>query len=222
MANSSWQVSQDTASRSLSTHKVLRNTYMMLAMTLLFSALTAGVAMSMGVGRMNIFVLLIGAYGLMFLVHKTANSTAGIFATFAFTGFMGFTLGPVLNAYLSLPNGGQLVMTALGMTGITFAGLSAVALVTRKDFSFLSNFLFAGAIVLILAMLAAMIFNISGLALAVSAGFVLFASAAILFETSQIIHGGQTNYLLATVSLYVSIYNMFVSLLALLGFASDD
>ncbi|MBR9753299.1 Bax inhibitor-1/YccA family protein [Cobetia sp. 4B] len=222
MANSSWQVSQDTASRSLSTHKVLRNTYMMLAMTLLFSSLTAGVAMSMGVGRMNIFVLLIGAYGLMFLVHKTANSTAGIFATFAFTGFMGFTLGPVLNAYLSLPNGGQLVMTALGMTGITFAGLSAVALVTRKDFSFLGNFLFAGAIVLILAMLAAMIFNISGLALAVSAGFVLFASAAILFETSQIIHGGQTNYLLATVSLYVSIYNMFVSLLALLGFASDD
>ncbi|MDH2299664.1 Bax inhibitor-1/YccA family protein [Cobetia sp. 29-18-1] len=222
MANSSWQVSQDTASRSLSTHKVLRNTYMMLAMTLLFSALTAGVAMSMGVGRMNIFVLLIGAYGLMFLVHKTANSTAGIFATFAFTGFMGFTLGPVLNAYLSLPNGGQLVMTALGMTGITFAGLSAVALVTRKDFSFLGNFLFAGAIVLILAMLAAMIFNISGLALAVSAGFVLFASAAILFETSQIIHGGQTNYLLATVSLYVSIYNMFVSLLALLGFTSDD
>jgi len=222
MANSSWQVSQDTASRSLSTHKVLRNTYMMLAMTLLFSALTAGVAMSMGVGRMNIFVLLIGAYGLMFLVHKTANSTAGIFATFAFTGFMGFTLGPVLNAYLSLPNGDQLVMTALGMTGITFAGLSAVALVTRKDFSFLGNFLFAGAIVLILAMLAAMIFNISGLALAVSAGFVLFASAAILFETSQIIHGGQTNYLLATVSLYVSIYNMFVSLLALLGFASDD
>lgn len=222
MANSSWQVSQDTASRSLSTHKVLRNTYMMLAMTLLFSALTAGVAMSMGVGRMNIFVLLIGAYGLMFLVHKTANSTAGIFATFAFTGFMGFTLGPVLNAYLSLPNGAELVMTALGMTGITFAGLSAVALVTRKDFSFLGNFLFAGAIVLILAMLAAMIFNISGLALAVSAGFVLFASAAILFETSQIIHGGQTNYLLATVSLYVSIYNMFVSLLALLGFASDD
>ena len=156
MANSSWQVSQDTASRSLSTHKVLRNTYMMLALTLLFSALTAGVAMSMGVGRMNIFVLLIGAYGLMFLVHKTANSTAGIFATFAFTGFMGFTIGPVLNAYMSLPNGAQLVMTALGMTGITFAGLSAVALVTRKDFSFLSNFLFAGAIVLILAMLAAM------------------------------------------------------------------
>ncbi|WP_158773312.1 Bax inhibitor-1/YccA family protein [Cobetia sp. L2A1] len=222
MANSSWQVSQDTASRSLSTHKVLRNTYMMLALTLLFSALTAGVAMSMGVGRMNIFVLLIGAYGLMFLVHKTANSTAGIFATFAFTGFMGFTIGPVLNAYMSLPNGAQLVMTALGMTGITFAGLSAVALVTRKDFSFLSNFLFAGAIVLILAMLAAMIFNISGLALAVSAGFVLFASAAILFETSQIIHGGQTNYLLATVSLYVSIYNMFLSLLALLGFASSD
>ncbi|MCI0508890.1 modulator of FtsH protease [Chromohalobacter marismortui] len=209
--------------RSVSTNKVLRNTYMLLAMTLLFSAVTAGTSMAMGIGQMNIFIFLIGAYGLMFLVHKTANSAAGILSIFAFTGFMGFTLGPMLNLYLSLPNGAQLVMTALGMTGATFIGLSAVALVTRKDFSFLGNFMIAGAIVLVLAMVAAMIFNITALALAVSAGFVLFSSAAILYQTSEIIHrAGETNYILATITLFVSIYNIFVSLLSILGFMSDD
>ncbi|GHC19992.1 hypothetical protein GCM10010082_09740 [Kushneria pakistanensis] len=221
MVDRTYGVSQ-TGARSVESHKVLRNTYMLLAMTLLFSAVTAGIAMSMGIQRMNIFVFFIGAYGLMFLVHKTAHSAAGLLATFAFTGFMGFTLGPILSAYLTLSNGPQLIMTALGMTAVTFAGLSAVALITRKDFSFLSNFIIAGAIVLILAMVVAMIFNISGLALAVSAGFVLFASAVILFETSQVIHGGQDNYILATISLYVAIYNLFISLLSLLGLTSSD
>lgn len=221
MVDRTYGVSQ-TGARSVESHKVLRNTYMLLAMTLLFSAVTAGIAMSMGIQRMNIFVFFIGAYGLMFLVHKTANSAAGLLATFAFTGFMGFTLGPILSAYLTLSNGPQLIMTALGMTAVTFAGLSAVALITRKDFSFLSNFIMAGAIVLILAMVVAMIFNISGLALAVSAGFVLFASAVILFETSQVIHGGQDNYILATISLYVAIYNLFISLLSILGLTSSD
>ncbi|ARS53946.1 Bax inhibitor-1/YccA family protein [Kushneria konosiri] len=221
MVDRTYGVSQSGA-RSVEAHKVLRNTYMLLAMTLLFSAVTAGVAMSMGIQRMNIFVFFIGAYGLMFLVHKTANSAAGLLATFAFTGFMGFTLGPILSAYLTLSNGPQLIMTALGMTAVTFAGLSAVALITRKDFSFLSNFIMAGAIVLILAMVVAMIFNISGLALAVSAGFVLFASAVILYETSQVIHGGQDNYILATISLYVAIYNLFISLLSILGLSSSD
>ncbi|WFF42874.1 Bax inhibitor-1/YccA family protein [Salinicola endophyticus] len=206
-----------------STNKVLRNTYMLLAMTLMFSAVTAGVAMALGVTQINIFIFFIGAYGLMFLVHKTANSAAGILATFAFTGFMGFTLGPIIDLYLSIPNGAQLVMTALGMTAATFLGLSAVALITRKDFSFLGNFMVAGAIVLVLAMVAAMIFNIPGLALAVSAGFVLFSSAAILFQTSEIIHrAGETNYILATITLYVSIYNLFISLLSILGVMSDD
>ena len=209
--------------RSVSTNKVLRNTYMLLAMTLLFSAVTAGTAMAMGIGQMNIFVFLIGAYGLMFLVHKTANSAAGLLSIFAFTGFMGFTLGPMLSLYLSLPNGPQLVMTALGMTGATLIGLSAVALITRKDFSFLANFMIAGAIVLVLAMVVAMIFNITALALAVSAGFVLFSSAAILYQTSEIIHrAGETNYILATITLFVSIYNLFVSLLSILGFVSND
>lgn len=223
MAYRTSQVSDQQTRSEISTNKVLRNTYMLLAMTLLFSAVTAGTAMAMGIGQMNIFIFLIGAYGLMFLVHKTANSAAGILSIFAFTGFMGFTLGPMLSLYLSLPNGAQLVMTALGMTGATFIGLSAVALITRKDFSFLGNFMIAGAIVLVLAMVAAMIFNITALALAVSAGFVLFSSAAILYQTSEIIHrAGETNYILATITLFVSIYNLFVSLLSLLGFMSND
>ncbi|MCK0768678.1 Bax inhibitor-1/YccA family protein [Chromohalobacter canadensis] len=223
MAHRTSQIAGQQTRSEISTNKVLRNTYMLLAMTLLFSAVTAGTAMAMGIGQMNIFIFLIGAYGLMFLVHKTANSAAGILSIFAFTGFMGFTLGPMLSLYLSLPNGPQLVMTALGMTGATFIGLSAVALITRKDFSFLGNFMIAGAIVLVLAMVAAMIFNITALALAVSAGFVLFSSAAILYQTSEIIHrAGETNYILATITLFVSIYNLFVSLLSLLGFMSND
>ncbi len=210
-------------SQAVSTNKVLRNTYGLLAMTLLFSAVTAGAAMAMGIERMNIFVFFIGAYGLMFLVHKTANSAMGLLSTFAFTGFMGFTLGPILSAYLTLPNGAQLIMTALGMTGATFLGLSAVALLTRKDFSFLGNFLMAGAIVLILAMVAALVFQIPALSLMVSAGFVLFASAAILYQTSEIVHrAGETNYILATITLYVSIYNLFISLLSILGIMSND
>ncbi|MEE3216075.1 MAG: Bax inhibitor-1/YccA family protein, partial [Pseudomonadota bacterium] len=198
-------------------------TYGLLAMTLLFSAVTAGAAVALGVQQMNILVFFIGAYGLMFLVHKTANSAMGLLATFAFTGFMGFTLGPILSAYLTLSNGPELIMTALGMTGLTFFGLSAVALITRKDFSFLANFMMAGAIVLILAMVAALIFNIPSLSLMVSAGFVLFSSAAILYQTSEIVHrAGETNYILATITLYVSIYNLFISLLSLLGVVSQD
>lgn len=223
MAYQSSHVTDRQQTQVVSANKVLRNTYMLLAMTLLFSAVTAGAAMAMGVQQLNIFVFFIGAYGLMFLVHKTANSAMGLLATFAFTGFMGFTLGPLLSLYLTVPNGAQLVMTALAMTGATFVGLSAVALVTKKDFSFLGNFLIAGAIVLILAMVVALIFNIAALALAVSAGFVLFSSAVILYQTSEIVHrAGETNYILAAITLYVSIYNLFVSLLMLLGVMSDD
>ncbi|SDL01308.1 modulator of FtsH protease [Modicisalibacter muralis] len=223
MAYQSSHVTDRQQTQVVSANKVLRNTYMLLAMTLLFSAVTAGAAMAMGVQQLNIFVFFIGAYGLMFLVHKTANSAMGLLATFAFTGFMGFTLGPILSLYLTVPNGAQLVMTALAMTGATFVGLSAVALVTKKDFSFLGNFLIAGAIVLILAMVVALIFDIAALALAVSAGFVLFSSAVILYQTSEIVHrAGETNYILAAITLYVSIYNLFVSLLMLLGVMSDD
>ncbi|CAM3970342.1 Bax inhibitor-1/YccA family protein [Vreelandella rituensis] len=225
MAYQETNVTHQTGSgvNAASTSKVLRNTYALLAMTLLFSAVTAGGAMALGIERMNIFVFFIGAYGLMFLVHKTANSAMGLLATFAFTGFMGFTLGPILSSYLTLPNGAALIMNALAMTGLTFVGLSAVALVTKKDFSFLGNFLMAGAIVLILAMVAGLVFNIPALSLMVSAGFVLFASAAILYQTSELVHrAGETNYILATITLYVSIYNLFVSLLAILGIMSND
>lgn len=223
MAYQESQISRQTAIQSAATNKVLRNTYGLLAMTLLFSAITAAAAVAMGIQQMNILVFFIGAYGLMFLVHKTANSAMGLLATFAFTGFMGFTLGPILSAYLTLNNGPQLIMTALGMTGLTFFGLSAVALITRKDFSFLANFMVAGAIVLVLAMVAALIFNIPTLSLMVSAGFVLFSSAAILYQTSEIVHrAGETNYILATITLYVSIYNLFISLLSLLGVVSQD
>ena len=223
MAYQESQVNRQTQTQVAATNKVLRNTYGLLAMTLLFSAITAGAAVALGVQQMNILVFFIGAYGLMFLVHKTANSALGLLATFAFTGFMGFTLGPILSAYLTLSNGPELIMTALGMTGLTFFGLSAVALITRKDFSFLANFMMAGAIVLILAMVAALIFNIPSLSLMVSAGFVLFSSAAILYQTSEIVHrAGETNYILATITLYVSIYNLFISLLSILGIMSND
>lgn len=223
MAYQESHVSHQATTQVAATNKVLRNTYGLLAMTLVFSAIAAAAAVAMGVQQMNILVFFIGAYGLMFLVHKTANSAMGLLATFAFTGFMGFTLGPILSAYLTLANGPQLIMTALGMTGLTFFGLSAVALITRKDFSFLANFMMAGAIVLVLAMVAALIFNIPTLSLMVSAGFVLFSSAAILYQTSEIVHrAGETNYILATITLYVSIYNLFVSLLSLLGVVSQD
>ncbi|WP_136254616.1 Bax inhibitor-1/YccA family protein [Onishia niordana] len=222
MAYQDTQVTQRHES-ALSTNKVLRNTYALLAMTLLFSALTAGAAVVMGVQQMNILVFFIGAYGLMFLVHKTANSALGLLSTFAFTGFMGFTLGPILSAYLTLPNGPALIMNALAMTGATFIGLSAVSLITKKDFGFLANFLTAGAIVLILAMVAGIFLQIPALSLAVSAGFVLFSSAAILYQTSEIVHrSGETNYILATITLYVSIYNLFISLLSILGIMSSD
>lgn len=214
---------QQTQVSSELTTKVLRNTYGLLAMTLVFSAMMAGLAMAMNFQQPNIIIMLVGIYGLMFLVHKTANSALGLVSIFAFTGFLGFTLGPVLNAYLKLPNGSELIMTAMAMTGVTFLGLSAVALITRKDFGFLANFMFAGFIVLVLAMLAGFFFQIPALHLMISAGFVLFSSAAILYQTSEIVHrAGQTNYILATITLFVSIYNLFLSLLALLGFASSD
>ncbi len=202
---------------------VLRNTYGLLSMTLLFSGVVAYVAQQMAVPYPNIFVVLVGFYGLFFLTAKLRNSGWGLLSTFALTGFMGYTLGPILNMYLSLPNGGDVVAAALAMTALVFFGLSAYVLVTRKDMSFLSGFLMAGFWVLMGAVLANLFFQISGLQLAISAGFVLFSSAAILFQTSAIIQGGERNYIMATISLYISIYNLFISLLQLIGvFSSND
>ncbi len=203
-------------------NKVLRNTYSLLALTLGFSALTAGMSASMGLPHPGILLTLAGYFGLLFLVTKLRNSAAGIGAVFALTGFMGYTLGPILNRYLALPNGGEVVMMAMAGTGLVFFAMSAIALVRKTDFSFMGNFLTIGVLVAFVAGLSAIFFDIPALSLAVSAMFVLLMSGMILYQTSEIIHGGETNYIMATVSLYVSIFNLFTSLLQLLGFLSSD
>ena len=215
-----------TASRSqtsaFTTNKVIRNTYMLLSMTLLFSALTAGISMLMKLPHPGLLLTLGGYFGLLFLTAKFRDSMLGLAFVFALTGFMGYTLGPILNAYLALPNGGQVVMTAMGATGAIFLGLSGYALTTRKDFSYMGGFLMVGILVAFLAGLGALFFEMPGLSLAVSAMFVLLMAGLILYETSNIIHGGETNYIMATVTLYVSIFNLFTSLLHLLGSIGGD
>ncbi len=217
---------QSTVARSqqsvLETNKLLRNTYSLLAMTLVFSAMTAGLSMALNLPHPGILLTLIGYFGLLFLTAKLRNSVWGLASVFALTGFMGFTLGPIVNMYLGLPNGGQIVMQALGGTGIIFFALSAYAVKSKKDFSFMGGFLFVGILVAFLAGLAAFFFEMPGLSLAVSAMFVLLMAGLILYETSQIVNGGETNYIMATVTLYVSIYNLFTSLLHLLGAFSGD
>ena len=207
---------------AVSTNRVLRNTYALLALTLLFSALTAGISMALKLPHPGLLLTLVGYFGLLFLTTRYRNSAIGLAMVFALTGFMGYTLGPLLNAYLSLSNGPQLVMTAIGGTGLIFLGLSGYALVSRKDFSFMGGFLMVGILVGFLAGLGAVFLEIPGLALAVSAMFVLLMAGLILYETSNIIHGGETNYIMATVTLYVAIYNLFTSLLHLLGAMSTQ
>ena len=202
----------------LATNKVLRNTYMLLSMTLIFSAITAGAAMVMNLPPFGMIMTLVGFYGLLFLTTKFSNSALGLLFVFALTGFMGLTLGPILSMYVkAFSNGHELIMMALGGTGVIFMGLSAYALTTRKDFSYLGGFLMVGVLVAFLAGIGAVVFSIPALSLAVSAMFILLMSGMILFQTSQIVNGGETNYILATISLYVSIYNLFLSLLQLLG-----
>ena len=192
-------------------------------MTLLFSALCAGIAVMIKMPPMGMIITLVGYFGLLFLTTKLRNSAWGLVSVFALTGFMGLTLGPIISMYLSIPNGEQIVMTAMGGTGVIFLGLSGYALTTRKDFSFLGGFLMVGILVAFLAGIASMFLSMPGLSLAVSAMFILLMSGLILYQTSQIIHGGETNYIMATVTLYISIYNLFLSLLQLLGaFGGDD
>jgi modulator of FtsH protease len=212
-----------SAESALATNKVLRSTYMLLSMTLLFSAVTAGLAMAMGLGQGAALVLTLVGFGLLFVVHKTADSGKGIIAVFAFTGCLGAAIGPMLNAYLALPNGPALVMQALAGTALVFFSLSGYALTTRKDFSFMGGFLMVGLLVIVVASIANIFFAIPAASLAISAAAVLIMSGMILFDTSRIIHGGETNYIRATVALYLDIYNLFVHLLHLLGaFGGDD
>lgn len=209
-----------TASTSLSaveTNKVLRQTYMLLSMTLLFSAMTAALSMALNAPPMG-FVTLILYMGLLWATSAFQNSGLGILCVFALTGTLGFTLGPMLNFYLrTFHNGGQLVLTALGGTGMIFLGLSAYTLTTRKDFSYMAGFLMVGFMTLFVGSIAGIFFHLPLLQVLISCGFLLLSSGAILMQTSAIIHGGERNYIMATVSLYVSIFNIFVSLLQILG-----
>lgn len=203
-------------------HRVLRNTYALLSMTLLFSAAVAALSMAWKLPAPGIVLTLIGYFGLLFAVYKLKDSVWALPAVFGLTGFMGYTLGPLLAKVMSLPGGAQTIVLALAATGATFLAMSAWALVSKRDFSFMGGFLFAGMIVAILAGLGAVFFEMPGLALAVSAMVALLSSALILFETSRIVNGGETNYVLATVGLFVSLYNLFSSLLALLGFGGSS
>jgi modulator of FtsH protease len=206
----------------LSTHKVLRNTYFLLGLTMAFSAVVAYISMSLNLPYPNLIVLLVGFYGLLFVTNRLANSAWGILAAFAFTGFMGYTIGPILNMYVARGME-DLIMLAFAGTAIVFFACSAYVLTTKKDMSFLSTAIFSLFIVLLLGIMASFFFQIPALAVGISALFVVFSTMTILYETSNIIHGGETNYIRATVSIYVSIYNLFISLLRLLSiFSSDD
>ena len=220
----------DTATRTQSAttvidglaRRVLRNTYMLLSLTLAFSSLTAGVSAALGLPHPGILITLLGYFGLLFLVTKNRDRGLGIVFVFALTGFMGYTLGPIISKYLSMPNGAQTVMLALGGTAAIFMALSAYALTTKRDLSFMGGFLTVGILVAFLAGLAAIFFSIPALSLTVSAVFVLLMSGLILYETNNIVRGGETNYVMATLTLFVSIFNLFTSLLHLLGFASNN
>jgi modulator of FtsH protease len=201
----------------LATNKVLKNTYMLLAMTLLFSAFTAAVSMVIGIGQGLALILMLVSFGLLFWVHKAAESSQGLVAIFAFTGCLGASLGPMLSYYVALANGPGIVLQALGGTGLIFFALSGYALTTRKDFSFMRGFLFTGLIVAIVAMLLNIFLNIPVLSLVISAAVIMIMSGLILFDTSRIIHGGETNYIRATVALYLNVYNIFIHLLHLIS-----
>lgn len=208
---------------TLAINKVLRNTYLLLSLTLLFSAVCAGYAMMTYARPVNLFVFLIGMFGLSMLTQALRDSGWGIAAIFAFTGFMGYTLGPILNAYLvNFANGSALIFTALGMTGFIFIALSLYALTTRKDFSYMGGFLFAAFLVSFLAGIGAILFHMPILSLVVSGAFALLSSAAILYQTSLIISGGERNYIMASIALYISLFNLFLSLLRILSFFSGS
>lgn len=208
---------------ALATNKVLKNTYLLLSATLIFSAMMAAVSVAIGMPHPGLLISLGGMLGLLFLTHKFRNSAAGVVCVFAFTGFLGLLLGPMLSYYLeATPNGGQLVMTALGTTGLVFLGLSAYAVTSRKDMSFMGRFLMVGLLGLVGIVIIGLFVDLSAYQMAISAGAVLLMSGFILYDTSRIIHGGETSYITATVSLYLNLYIMFQHLLMLLGMGGDD
>ncbi|NRP10540.1 MULTISPECIES: Bax inhibitor-1/YccA family protein [unclassified Marinobacterium] len=209
------------------TNKMIRNTYMLLAMTMVFSTVTAVISMAINPPFIVYLGSIIVSFIMLFVINKKQNTAAALPLTFLFTGLMGFGLGPILNSYLALPNGGQIVATALGMTAVTFFGLTGYVMSSRRDFSFMGGFLAAGSIVLIVAMLAMFILplfgvDVSGMQLAFSAAVVFLMAGFLLYDTSNIINGTYTNYIMATVGLYLNVYNLFVHLLSLVGAFNDD
>ncbi|ABI59954.1 Bax inhibitor-1/YccA family protein [Nitrosomonas eutropha] len=221
--NRSYSTVAHSASSALTTNKVLRNTYMLLSLTLLFSSLTAGLSMFLNMPPMTYLISVIGAMLIaMFVLPRFAQSVAGIGIVFLITGLLGFGLGPMLTMYASLPNGGDIITLSLAGTGTIFIGLSAYALFTRKDFSFLGGFLMVGFLLVLLAALANIFLQIPAMSLAISTVVILIMSGFILYDTSRIIHGGETNYVLATIGLYMTIFNIFISLMQILGIMGND
>lgn len=210
-----------TKESALQTNKILRNTYFLLSMTLLWSALVAGVSMALNLPRPGIIIMLVGFYGLLYLTEKNRNNSMGLLFTFLFTGFLGYTIGPILNMYIGAGMG-DVILTALGGTALSFMAASAYALTTKRDLSFLNGVLMAGFVVLLIGMVANIFLQMPLLQLAMSGMFILFSTGAILLTTQSIIRGGETSYISATITLYVSIYNIFISLLSILGIMRDD
>jgi modulator of FtsH protease len=207
----------------LATNKLVRNTYALLSMTLLFSAMTATFAMISGAAPVNPLISIVVMLGTLFALHKSQNSAWCLPLVFFFTGFLGYTAGPIVNFYLALPNGGEIVATALALTGAMFLGLSSYALISQRDFSFMRGFLLIGLVLIVIASLANIFLAIPALQLTISAVGVLVFSGLILFDTSRMIHGGEQNYVMVAVGLYLSIYNLFMMLLQLIGvFSSND
>ena len=221
--NQNYSTVAQRSTSEIATNKVLRNTYLLLSMTLLFSGFTAALSMLMNTPPMTYLISVIGGMVIaMFVLPRFANSPAGIGIVFLITGMLGFGLGPVLSMYASLPNGGNIIALSLGGTGVIFMGLSAYALATKKDFSFLGGFLMVGFLLVLLAALANIFLQIPAMSLMISAVVIMIMSGFILYDTSRIIHGGETNYVLATIGLYMTIFNIFISLLQILGIMSND
>ncbi len=222
MANPDYTIAR-SAEHATATNKVLKNTYMLLSATLVFSALMAGLSMMLAVPSWMYLVSVIGGMLLgIFVLPRTANSSSGIGILFLITGLLGFGLGAILSLYLAMPNGPQIIGTAFGGTGLIFLGLSGYALTSKRDFSFMGGFLFAGIMVVFIAAIANIFLAMPALSLAVSGAIILLMSGFILFDTSRIINGGETNYIMATYGLYLSIFNIFISLLQILGIMGDD
>jgi modulator of FtsH protease len=221
--NTNYRTLSQTRTGVLETNKVLKNTYMLLSATLAFSAVMAMVSMYLAVPPMTYMIAVIASMVLgMFVLPRTAEKASGVGIIFLITGLLGFGLGAILSMYMALPKGPEIIATAFGGTGIIFLGLSGYALTTKRDFSFMGGFLFAGMLTVVIAIVANLFFALPALSLAISAAIILLMSGFILFDTSRILNGGETNYIMATYGLYLSIFNIFISLLQILGVMSDD